>query len=153
MAENTGCTTVYWTSDIKDSCSDSQYLCLSKEGLQCKYNNYTQPLAITPPIFYQLVVASPYVGMTRKQVGGSSQRLHGDFITRKKMLVSKSSLIMLLQSTVAIRASRNYFKVAYLKRLKSRNVHLLSFFLSFFLFLSSFSSSASLAPWCEKWHS
>ena len=44
----------------------------------------------------------------------------------------KQLYIMLPQSTVALRVSRSYSKVAYLKRLKSRIVHL--------------SSSASLAP-------
>ena len=43
---------------------------------------------------------------------------------------------MLFQSIVALRVSRNYSKVAYLKQLKSRIVHLLplSFFLSPFFF-------------------
>ena len=42
----------------------------------------------------------------------------------------KSSLYMLLQSTVALRVSRSYSKVAYLKRSKSRIVHHLLLLLS-----------------------
>ena len=62
--------------------------------------------------------------------------LHGDFITEKHPGMSKStgsSLYMLPQYTVALRASRNYSKVGNLKWLKIR-------------FCSSSSSSASLAP-------
>ena len=39
---------------------------------------------------------------------------------------------MLSQSTVALKVSKNYSKVAYLKQPKSRIVHLLSFFVLFF---------------------
>ena len=61
--------------------------------------------------------------------------LHSNIITREGMLASKSTLSswsMLPQSTVALRVSRNYSKVACRKWSKSQNVHLQ--FLSFFLF-------------------
>ena len=39
---------------------------------------------------YGFVIASPYVGMTQKQDGGSNQACD-NFITRKQTLVSKST--------------------------------------------------------------
>ena len=84
---------------------------------------------------------------TRWQLQSMYQRLHGNFITGKKNASGKqtkspitgkqtkalkAAYICCPQPTVALRVTRSYSKVAYLKRLKSRIVHLIQ---SFFLLL------------------
>ena len=74
------------------------------------------------------------VGMIRFQDGGSNQCISvytAIFITGKHPAASKStgsSLYTLPQYTVALRLSKSNSKMAYLKRSKSRIVHLLFFF-------------------------
>ena len=81
---------------------------------------------------YGLAVAQPICRddpISRWWLQSIYLHFHGNVITREQMLASKStssSLQSLPQSAVVIAMCSNYFKVANLKRLKVRIVHLLS---------------------------